>query len=95
MDPQHLSTLASLPTPPLQSIKPIAGVTVGSALKLAPQQYCANPGSNLYTTSSTEAELVACADAIPYVEGVRKLLTELNFPIGPPSSIKTTNPQFA
>jgi hypothetical protein len=37
----------------------------------------------LVTTSSTEAELVECADAIPYVEGLRKLLVELNFPVGP------------
>jgi hypothetical protein len=35
------------------------------------------------TTSSTESELVACADAIPYVVGVRKLLVELGFSIGP------------
>jgi hypothetical protein len=93
MNPQHVSTLTFLPTPPLQSTKPIAGVTVGYALKLAPQQYCAKQSLN--TTSSTEAELVACADAIPDVEGVRKLLTELNFRLAPPSSIKTTNPQFA
>jgi hypothetical protein len=42
---------------------------------------CKSGKQSLVTTSSTKAELVACADAIPYVEGVRKLL-ELNFPVG-------------
>ena len=43
---------------------------------------CKTGKQSLVTTSSTEAELVACADVIPYVEGVRKLLLELNYPIG-------------
>jgi hypothetical protein len=41
---------------------------------------CKSGKQSLVTTSSTESELVACADVIPYVEGVRKLLKELNFP---------------
>jgi hypothetical protein len=53
-------------------------IKIGSSTVL-----CKSGKQSLNTTSSTEAELVACADAIPYVEGVRKLLTELNFPIGP------------
>jgi hypothetical protein len=43
---------------------------------------CKTGKQSLVTTSSTEAELVACADVIPFVEGVRKLLLELNYPIG-------------
>jgi hypothetical protein len=52
-------------------------VKIGSSTVL-----CKSGKQSLVTTSSTEAELVACADAIPYVEGVRKLLLELNFPVG-------------
>ena len=52
-------------------------IKIGSSTVL-----CKSGKQTLVTTSSTEAELVACADAIPYVEGIRKLLTELNFPIG-------------
>jgi hypothetical protein len=51
--------------------------------------------ANKVTTSSTEAELVACADAIPYAEGLRKLLLELNFPVGPVVITKTTSQPYA
>jgi hypothetical protein len=81
MNPQHLSTLMSLPMLPLRSTKQIARVTVGSASRLVPQVLCKSESNPLSHTSSTETELVACADVIPY-EGVRKLLTELKFPIG-------------
>ena len=53
-------------------------IQIGSSTVL-----CKSGKQTLVTTSSTEAELVACADAIPYLEGVRKLLLELNFPVGP------------
>lgn len=52
-------------------------VKIGSSTIL-----CKSGKQGLVTTSSTEAELVACADVVPYVEGVRKLLLELRFPIG-------------
>jgi hypothetical protein len=51
-------------------------IKIGSSTVL-----CKSESNPLSHTSSTETELVACADAIPY-EGVRKLLTELKFPIG-------------
>jgi hypothetical protein len=43
---------------------------------------CKTGKQGLVTTSSTEAELVACADSIPLVVGVRKLLLELGFSLG-------------
>jgi hypothetical protein len=43
---------------------------------------CKTGKQGLVTTSSTEAELVACADSIPLAVGIRKLLLELGFSLG-------------